>query len=934
MVHLFSVIFSGPLTEVVAVVGGSALLPCDVSTPVPGDAPILVLVYSGARGTPIYSIDSRNGPFSQSSHWSDPDLGSRAQFDAVSSPSGLIISSVDLEDEGDYRCRVDFRASPTKNLRVKLRMITPPQSIAIRHGQDDHEVRGVVGPFPMGSTVSLSCAATGGIPRPVVSWWNNGKLLDNVSEVNVGDTIINSLTLPQLSRHHLYQQFTCQAANTNLSVPIVSSVTLDLSFPPDVVSILGSNEALSVTESYSVVCEARGSRPAAVINWLKNGHMLTDTTAEVLSDGNVTRSTLHIHPSSEDNGAVLTCQADNPKLPGSAIDDVRTLKVYYAPKLSIKVGSNLDIMGITEGDDVYFECQSNANPAVYNVKWFLNGEVLMHNQSAGVIQINQSLVLQRVTRIFSGIYTCQATNIEGTGDSNAVKLNVKFLPVCYSGQKFVYGGSRHEEVNITCQVESYPPAFQFRWALNTSMEVTDVPKTRSSSIRSTSTLTYTPHDQQDFGTMMCWAMNELGQQEKPCYYQIVQAGVPEAVSNCSVSLNNSALGGAIEVECESGWSGGIRQTFTLEVHSMSSITSLSSSASLALLQQQDEPYFTVSGLKPGTEYKLLVYAENSQGRSRSSSFSLHTPIDVAERQTSANIVYSQHMLFMSPIFGILLGVVLALVVCCVVLSILLKMRGGKRASTKNSHNPIDTKVVYDKVDTQVKSSNDVNFAREGLASPDIILVTPGKKLIANQSQHNRKHFTPYKINVSDKDMFQQYISAKEASLYINPGSLLNNHYELITHEESERLLQESQLYNIVSLKRNNSPILQSSLGGSDSISNYGRLTPSASSITSSLRSGSIFSSRLMKLVRDLSHVRPCLRKGCSTLLCVCVHVCLCICASIETQHYSSVKITIVHFISGHGSSSVVMGPRWSWVLLSGHGSSCTVALHPDFQPQD
>ncbi|CAL4166363.1 unnamed protein product, partial [Meganyctiphanes norvegica] len=167
---------------------------------------------------------------------------------------------------------------------------------------------------------------------------------------------------------------------------------------------------------------------------------------------------------------------------------------------------------------------------------------------------------------------------------------------------------------------------------NTSMEVTDVPKTRSSSLRSTSTLSYTPHDQQDFGTMMCWAMNELGQQEKPCYFQIVPAGVPEGVSNCSVSLNNSAIGGSVEVECESGWGGGIRQSFTLEVHSVSS------GSSLAQLQQQDEPYFTISGLTPGAEYKLLVYAENSQGRSRPSSFLLHTPTDVAERQTSANVV--------------------------------------------------------------------------------------------------------------------------------------------------------------------------------------------------------------------------------------------------------------------------------------------------------
>ena len=50
---------------------------------------------------------------------------------------------------------------------------------------------------------------------------------------------------------------------------------------------------------------------------------------------------------------------------------------------------------------------------------------LYHNLSEGIIISNMSLVLQRVARSQSGIYTCVAHNSEGDGVSNPITLNVR-----------------------------------------------------------------------------------------------------------------------------------------------------------------------------------------------------------------------------------------------------------------------------------------------------------------------------------------------------------------------------------------------------------------------------------------------------------------------------------------------------------------------------
>ncbi|KAG7156007.1 Synaptogenesis protein syg-2-like 3 [Homarus americanus] len=698
-----------PLTEVSAIEGGRALLPCDVTPPTPGDFPILVLFYGGATGLPIYSIDARSGPQGRSKHWSE--LGGRAHFDLMSSPSGLVIDEVAATDHGHYRCRVDFGSSPTRNLRVKLLVVVPPRRVSILSGAG-LEVSGVIGPYPVGGSLTLTCQVTGGSPRPWVTWWHEGSLLDDVAEEVKGQVIRNILILPNLSRQHLYRVLTCQASNSNLSLPLAATVTLDMSFPPLEVKILGGKAPLSEGKRYSLVCEAGGSKPSADLTWYIDGNLMTDTKNQVLAEGNVSRSTLHLTPTRMNNGAVVSCRADNSLLQAAAVEDSRRLEVYYSPRLHLRAGQNLNMSNIKEGDDVYFECDIQANPPVYRVEWFLNGIELHQNVTAGVIQSNQSLVLQK---------------------------------------KWVYGGGRQQPVNVTCQVEAHPEATTFRWAFNTSSEFAELPEDRVHSGRGRSLVVYTPQTHHDFGSLLCWGRNQVDTQHQPCVFHIVPAGVPEPVHNCSAWHNGSAAGEVV-VACQAGWSGGLTQTFTLEVrhapkgHSTPKGSTGSSKTHgsvgpgklLASLKDQMEPHFTVTGLAPGTEYHLVVVASNAQGAAPSTVLVYLTPIDVAEKQTSAAAAEaseSSPLASLAPIVGVVVGVVASLLVCSVVLVLVV------RARTANTHSHSQTKIVYDKAAPGSKP-DDGGFVQQQQQGPDIILVKSAVPRYIDLLRWNGRQFSP------------------------------------------------------------------------------------------------------------------------------------------------------------------------------------------------
>ena len=53
----------------------------------------------------------------------------------------------------------------------------------------------------------------------------------------------------------------------------------------------------------------------------------------------------------------------------------------------------------------------------------------------------------------------------------------------------------------------------------------------------------------DYGTVMCWADNVVGQQKEPCMFHLIAAGKPEMPFNCTLVNQTSD---SLEVDCAEG----------------------------------------------------------------------------------------------------------------------------------------------------------------------------------------------------------------------------------------------------------------------------------------------------------------------------------------------------------------------------------------------
>ncbi|CAH2092441.1 unnamed protein product [Euphydryas editha] len=458
-----------------------------------------------------------------------------------------------------------------------------------------------------------------GNPTPRVQWLQGDTVLATLAAGELQPSVSSrslTLVISNATRAHLSSVYTCTADNTLLSPPQRASVKIDLYLRPLTVEILSREQPLSVGRKAELLCKSTGARPPAIITWWLGSKQLNSITKEQeLDDRNETQSVLQWTPQKEHNGKMLTCRAEHSKFNKSTIESKLPLNVYYVPVVTMHLGAKMNPNDIEEGDDVYFECEVDANPPAYKVVWEHNGVLLQNNPSNGVIvTANTNLALRNVSRHQAGLYTCTASNVEGDGKSPPLRMQIVYRPICRKREIKLIGAALQEPSKVECEVDAFPPPTTYEWTLNNSAGSIKVDSDRFTvnEKEGKSVLTYVPVSDIDYGTLACRATNLAGQQISPCVYTLLPATRPDPPTNCSVyNLTHDSL----DLACLAGYEGGLRCTYVAEVWANEGLITNSTNAAAV---------WNLRRLGAKRQLTLVVYAANSRGRSEHITFTVET----------------------------------------------------------------------------------------------------------------------------------------------------------------------------------------------------------------------------------------------------------------------------------------------------------------------
>ena len=431
-----------------------------------------------------------------------------------------------------------------------------------------------------------------------------------------------------MSREDLHSNITCEATNYNNSLQ-TKTISLDMNFLPLKIEVLNKESKLQVGEKRSFTCKSYGSRPPADLTWwLDNQKLEGDIYSPAPTDGTTSTSILTIRPTESHSNRTLSCRAENKMIKQGVLKESWPLDIQYPPRLSLELTSMLEGTDVAEGNDVFFVCNIRANPAISRmVEWYHNGKLLRQNQKKGIIMNSSgnNLVLQKVEKEANGNYTCSATNgipsVGHTVHSKPFHLDVKYHPVCVPEGVKVYGVAKEENVRIQCQVAANPANISFRWTFNNSAEIKHVSSDKFTSNGTVSFFHYKPERELDYGTLMCWSKNIVGEQPKPCVFHIIAAGKPDPVKNCTISNVTSS---SFQISCTPGFNGGLPQNFTVEVVNNESYTAP------VKKEVNDKPEFTIQNLNESTEYRVYITPINMKGTGKPQSQQGTTVRTIAE----------------------------------------------------------------------------------------------------------------------------------------------------------------------------------------------------------------------------------------------------------------------------------------------------------------
>ncbi|XP_069977516.1 nephrin-like [Penaeus vannamei] len=226
-----------------------------------------------------------------------------------------VVIEAKAEDNGkQLACKAAhpaLRRTPTPTLQTSVTLsVLHPAGVPVISGYRTGEI------LRAGERRTLSCRSRGGNPRPSLTWYRNGRVMDDASARDAAGTI-NTLELAVTAKEDgaVYE---CRVRNDVLEKPLAANVTLTVYYPSSYVSLAGPAH-VKVGEPISLTCETAESNPPSSLSWVVQGEVVQgvkERVSRVSSGGWVTSSELtkYVVRSRRISEVVVECRALNPAI--------------------------------------------------------------------------------------------------------------------------------------------------------------------------------------------------------------------------------------------------------------------------------------------------------------------------------------------------------------------------------------------------------------------------------------------------------------------------------------------------------------------------------------------------------------------------------------------------------------------------------------------
>ncbi|XP_023559876.1 hemicentin-1 [Octodon degus] len=431
----------------------------------------------------------------------------------------LHIERVRLQDGGEYTC-VATNVAGTSSKRTSVVVHVLP---TIQHGQ---QILSTIEGIP----ITLPCKASG-IPKPSIVWTKKGELIPTSSAKFLAGADGSLYVVSPGGEEN--GEYVCTA--TNAAGYAKRKVQLTVYVRP---RVFGEYQGLSqdkpveisvlAGEEVTLPCEVH-SLPPPVITWAKETQLISPFSPRhmFLPSGSMKITEARL----SDSGMYL-CVATN--IAGNVTQSVK-LSVHVSPKIQhgpkhvkVQVGHRVDI-----------PCNAQGSPLPV-VTWFKEGQTILIDgvqhisDPDGTLSINQAMLSD------AGIYTCVATNIAGS-DETEIMLHVQEPPTMEDLEPPFNTPFQERVANqrvvFPCPTKGIPKP-TIKWLRN-GRELTG--REPGISILEDDALlvlaSVTPHDN---GEYICVAVNEAGTTERKYNLEVHVPPVikdREHTANVSVLLN-------------------------------------------------------------------------------------------------------------------------------------------------------------------------------------------------------------------------------------------------------------------------------------------------------------------------------------------------------------------------------------------------------------